>query len=815
MVDTFSRDVRRAARSLFRSPGFSVSAVGMLGVAVGAAVAIYTVLNTTMLTPPPYPEPNRIVVFTTPTGSELATGSEFAFLRDRSRAFEIVAGQRATPGWNLVTGNHAEFVEGLEVTDGYFEVHRVALLMGRGISRVEAQVNGPRAVVLSEPIWRRLFDGRNVLGEFIEVGGRPHEIVGVAPAHFRSIPPAEVWTSMQVSRRANAGTVRILGRIASGFSHDDAVSELNALRPELRAVVPGQEDRIALVTWRPHQQWFAARSGDLMVSLIGGVGALLLIACINVAGLQVARAVRRSREFAARAALGASTAQLFWQAFTESVLLALGASVVGLVVAAIGTPALLSLLPEDLVTDLLAGAPITIDARVAAAALLLAALTAVMSGAVPALASARVDLRAATNESFRLTANRRAVWLRRLFTAAQVSVAFTLLIGAGLLIRTFGALRTAELGFAPAGVLVGEMAFQGETPAQEADRTLFINQALDRILQIPGVESAAVASAIPVDRPLNVGVQALGAARLSEPSNVDWAYTTPGYFDLFGIQLRVGRMFDGRDTIGALPVAVVNTSFARAFFGRDDVVGERIQVRSFGDAARLIVGVVGDVRARSGSSFGTGAIALAAPPPPFVYVPLSQVSGAAFRSVHQFTPLRWLVRTSEDAGGVAEAVRTTVRAVDPRRPFKHFAEMQEIISRDVGIHRFLATLLGVFAAIALTLAAFGLYALISTLVTQRRQEIGIRMSLGATGRRVVGAFFLEAFRLTLVGVAIGLTGAPFLTAGLAAFLVGVTPLDRVTYVLVPALLLVAAAAAILIPAARAARINPAITLRSL
>lgn len=808
------RDIRLAARSLGRAPGFTVSTVAILSVAIGAAIAIFTVVNATMLTPPPYPDSDRLVHFTSFDNGGPATDQELAFLRERSRTLSVIAAQRSTPGWNLVDGTRAVFVEALEVTDGYFEVHATPLLLGRGISPAEAQPDGPRVVVLSETLWRRLFGGtRDVLGKIVEVGGRPHEIVGVAPAHFRSVPSAQIWTSMPVFPQGTAASLRIFGRLAPGRSQHEAAAELNAMRADLRTLSPEQGDRTALITWLPHREWFAARSGELMWILLGAVAALLLVACVNVAGLQVARGLTRARELAARAALGASRMRLFREAFTESIILATMASAISLLLAAAGTEALLALLPPDLVADLLAGQSIAIDRTIVAAAILIGAVSAIVSGVAPALASAHVDLRTATTEASRVTTNRKAVWLRRGFSVVQIALALAMLVGAGLLIRTFGALRSAELGFAPAGILVGEMAID-DTRIDATARNLFIEQSLGGIRALPGVEAVTVASAVPVDRPFNMGVEALRAGRILERSNVDWTYVTPGYFDLFSIPLRTGRAFDARDDQAAAPVAVVNTAFARAFFGREDVIGETIRTRSFGDPARQIVGVVGDVRARSGSSFGSATVAVAAPAAPMMYVPLAQVPAGGFRMIHQFTPMRWVIRVRENAPGVAEAVAGAVRLVDPRRPFRRFLSMEQIVGRDIGLHRFLATLLALFAAIALALAAMGLYALVSQLVVQRRREIGIRLTLGATKGRVLRSFLTESLALTAAGLGLGLLVAPSLTRALESFLIGVTPLDAVTFIVVPVVLLGAAVAATWIPARRAARLDPAMSLRA-
>jgi predicted permease len=815
MLRTVRDDLRLAAGSLRRTPGLTISAIATLAVALGASIAIFTVVNATMLRPPPYEDPERLLVYSV-TGGGPTTPRELTFLRERSRAFAAITGQWTSPGWNLVAGNRAEFVEGLQVADDYFETYGVPLLLGRGISRAEAQPGGPLAVVLNEELWRRVFDSRrDVLGTIVELGGRPHEVVGVVPSRFRTIPAAQVWTPIQSDPQSNAGGIRIVGRLGSGATHVDALTELEAMRGELRTVLGDQGERAAIVMWRTYQDWFAARSRELMVLLVAAVGALLLIACVNVGGLQVARGLGRTREFAVRAALGATRARLFRETFAESILLAAIASTIGLALAMSGTQALLSLLTQDVAADILAGQPVAIDFRVILAALSAGAAAAVLAGLAPAVASANVDLRNAAGDAIRATAGRRDIWLRRGFAVGQIAVALVLLVGAGLSVRTFALVRGAELGFEPDGITIGEMAIQGDQ-WDAASRNLFLEQTLARIREIGGVAAVAITSAVPVDRPANAAVQAQGAdALLPDRHNVDFAYATPEYFDLFSIPLRVGRLFDRSDDFGAAPVAVVNASFARTFFGRENVMGESIRVLGYAEPVRQIVGIVGDVRSRSGSEFaGEGLTALSNPPSPMIYVPLRQLSAGGFRSLHQFTPMRWVMKTHAGAAGIPEAVQEAVRLQDPRRPFRRFVAMEQIIGRDLAVHRFLAALLTIFSTIALSLAALGVYALMAHRVAQRRREVGIRITLGATTPRLLRMFLGESARLTAAGLLIGLIAAPYLTRTMAMFLVGVTPVDPATFVIVPTALLVTALLAAFIPARHAARLDPAMSLRS-
>jgi putative ABC transport system permease protein len=817
MMDTLWQDGRYAARSLRRTPGFAAAAIITLALGIGATTSVFTVASATLLTPPPYIEPDRILVLATPDGGDGNTAQEFTFLRERGRTLATISAQRSSPGWTLVIGAHAEFVEGLEVTDGYFETHKVELLLGRGVSRSEAQVGGSRSVVLSEPLWRRLFDARiDVLGEIVELGGRPHVVVGIAPATFQSIPQADIWTPMQIAADSNAGNQRILGRIASGQTRADVLAELNAMRPDFRGALrsPGRIRRVDSVTWMPYPEWMATGTrANLMLVLLGAVGFLLLLACINVAGLQVARGIARVRDFATRAALGAGRSRLIRQAFTESLLVAALGAAAGLAMAFVGTRVMLSLLSQDILTELLGGKSVGIDVRVIAVATLLTFCCAVVFGLVPALSTTAVDLRGRIGQPQHYTASRRNVWLRRAFAIGQIAIAMVLLTGAGLLIRTFVTLRGADLGFNPAGVFVGEMAIQGDRIDPE-ERNTFIEQALKTVQVLPGVADVAISNRVPVDVAVNLPVRATGQALITDTRSVDWTYVTNSYFTLFEIPVRAGRLFDRRDALGAAPVAVVNEAFARALYGRVNVVGETVQTMGVDEPPRQIVGVVGDTLTRSNAGWTRSFSALGAPGPPIVYVPAAQVSADAFRLIHAFTPMRWIVKPRVSPAAVQEDVRDAVRRVAPRRPFTRFLTMEQIIGRDLDVPRFLTTLLALFAVIALLLAAIGLYALISYLAAQRTREIGIRMAVGATAVRVATNFLREGFALAAAGLVIGVVVAALATRTIAVFLVGVTPLDPPTFAIVAGLLLIVAGLGALGPAIRASRIDPLQALRA-
>jgi putative ABC transport system permease protein len=445
MLETIWQDVRYAARSLHRTPGFTGAALLTLALGIGATSAIFTVVNAALLKPPPYPEPDQLLVLTTPDGGS-QTGQLFLYVRERLRAFEHLAAQRVSNGWNLVAGDYVTYVDALRVSEGYFDALGVAPLLGRGLSRGEDQPRGPDAVVISEALWRRAYGGRaDVLGETIQLGGVPHTIVGIMPAAFRSIPDAEVWTPLRTTATDNTQNYRIVGRLREGVTTSQAAAEFNALRPDIRRDFPrNNSNRLATTGWLPLRQVLGVNVRQPLLMLLGAVVFLLLIACLNVASLQLTRALGRRRELVTRAALGGSPFRLVRQVLVESALLAISGALLGLIVAVAGTQLLFGLVSEDAARQMLSGETANVDWRVFVFALATAVGCSVIFGVAPALASSRVDLRPALGASATTTSSRRTVWLRRTLAGGELALAVVLLVGAGLLLRTLYNLHSAE-----------------------------------------------------------------------------------------------------------------------------------------------------------------------------------------------------------------------------------------------------------------------------------------------------------------------------------------------------------------------------------
>ena len=804
-MHTLSNDCRLAVRALRRAPAFTLAALATLAVGIGATTAILTVVNAVLLQPPPYPEPERIVTL------GYQDGQTYHYVRDRARGFVRIAARGGGNGWNLVVGERAEYVRGASVTDGFFEVLGVNPLFGRTFSPSEAEPNGPRAVILSEPLWRRALGARpEVIGDVIMLGGIPHTIIGVMPAGFRSVPEVDLWTPLRVQNTDTSVNYSVFGRVAPDVSLDQIANDLSRLKQgiprDLRDISEARSQRLQ---WMSYQQWLGQASRDMLLLLLGAVVLLLVIACVNVAGLQLVRAIARRREMATRAALGGASARLVQEVLTESVLLALTGAALGVVVARVALHTLLAMVPAGLIET----QSVAVDWRVLAATLCVAVTAGIFFGLAPGLIARRVDIRAALWDGARNTAGRPTMWLRRSLAVAQMAIAVILLVAAGLFIRTVVNMQSQELGFDPSNVVVGKMSLQGATQSSAELSSLF-DRGLSRLREIPGVSLAAVGNNVPVERGLNLALAPPDGSLVSQPRAVDWRYVTPDYFSVFSIPVRAGRAFDTRDHAHSAAVVIVNEAFARTYFGTTQVVGRVVQLmRGLDDPPREIVGVVADVKGRSASGWTRGLNALAAPVAPAMFVPALQVSDSVLQLAHRTFPINWAVRTSRP-GEASTAMLDVIRSIEPRLPFMRFETMQQVISHDLEMQRFLMTLLAVFAAVALGLAAIGIYGLLAYAATQRTQEIGVRIALGASRSSVLTVFLKEGLVLAACSLLIGLGGAAAAGRFVRAFVFGVDPIDPATFVLVAATLLLSTGLATLLPAYRASRVDPLRALRA-
>lgn len=815
-VDWLVQDARYSLRTLWRAPAFTWPSIATLALGIGFVTAIFSIVDAVLLRPLPYPNVDRLLALGSPSASMSHSGAMFHYVRERMPALESVGAYRSNTGWNMVAGEYAEYVRGLGVSTGYFEAMGVAPLAGRTFTAVEDQPDGPPVAIVAESIWREYFDGRpDAIGAVIQLGGTSRTIVGVMPASFESIPSADVWTPLRVSPRGGGRNYTIVGRLRAGASASAAAAQLSALRSDMARDLAEFDaeiaSRIEPLTWLPYQDVVTRQARTPLLLLLGAVGLILLLACTNVAGIQLVRATTRRRELATRAALGCGTARITAQLISESVLLSLLGAIGGVGVAHL---CLFFILP--LLANLLRmGQEVSVNATALGVALLMAFAAGLVCGVWPALEVRRHDIASALRAGGgRFTASSRALWTRRVFVFVQVAVACLLLASSGLLLTALARMFSVDPGFEPDGVMAAQMSLQGSARGA-ADLDLFYTQTLQRVRALPGVEFAAIGSNVPVERGLNLRIEPNG--RIQQMRSMDWRYVTPGYFDALRIPLRGGRDFDNRDTTGSPPVAIVNEAFARAYFDMGPSLGQTVQLgRALaGDAPRQIVGVVGDVRSESGAGWTSGP-ALAAAAPPAVYFPAAQVPERVLTLVHGFLPIQWIVRARGDEASIIPALQQVIRDADPRLPLIRFTSMAEVVSRSTAFPASMLRLLGAFAVAALTLAAIGLYGLIAYEVTQRRQEIGVRMALGAAPARILYRTLREGVWLTAAGVLAGIVAAAALSRALTSlvFVLGARPLDLPTSVGVAGVLILVAGLASLIPASRAVKIDPATVLRS-
>ena len=802
LVADLSQDLRIGVRALARNPGFAVSAVVVLGLGLGAATVMASVINAVFVRPLPFPEPDRIfnvVVYGDGPGPAIAhTQGVVALARDHSRAFSALSGIRSTPGVNLASDHGSSYVRSLMVTAGFFRVFGIDPRLGRAF--LPEDETDSSTVVLSHAVWAGHFDGDpNIVGEAVRLGGRPHTVIGVMPADFRSYEEADAWTPFRPDPRGNDQNYRLIGRLAPGWTAAQAEAELQALAVSLRdqlpvpAEVPVGAPDGPRPGVQPYRDVLADRSEGMVWLLTAAVGAMLLMVCANTAGLQLARAVGRRRELAVRSALGAGRNRLLRQLLTEAVLLSTAGGAVGVAAAAVGVRGLVSTLPQ------LAIWSVAVDAPVLLGSFGLALATGVIFGFLPGLVAARREPADALGGGrSRSVTTVHGSWTRRSLVVAQVALCTVLLATAGAFVRTFVGLSSSELGFEPADVLTARASLQGPAYRSGDAVSALYRRTLDDLARVPGVEAVAVSSNLPVERGLNLPIHEAPGGRLA--TSVDWRYVTGDYLRVLRIPLAAGRAFGEADhRAAASPVALVNEEYVRRFGAGRAAVGSRLQM--FRDDVREVVGVLGDVRTRGVTATR-----------PTVFVPVEQVPDDLLGLAHGFFQVNWVLRTRADATGMVASVERVIREADPLLPITAFRSMDEVVGGAIAPTRFRTFLLGLFAAVSLILAAAGLYGVVAYAVAQRTKEIGIRLALGASSVRVMARFALQGVALAALGAAVG-TGAVVLVTELLQSLTEAQPLDPWTVAGVVLVLGAVTAAATVVPARRAARVDPMLTLR--
>ncbi len=800
------RDLRQAARGLRRAPGFTSVAVATFALGIGATTAMFTVVDGALLKPLPFAEPDRLVLL---SRIPAAFGPEARGMGDRayaelaaapSHAFAAIAsfsGSQAT----LTGAGDAERIVTAQASASLLPVLGVAPALGRAFTAAEEAAGEP-VVLLSDRLWRERFGGdRAVLGRPIVLDGVPRTVIGVMPASFDFPSHAVLWTPLPPRPDPNLGVFRpVVARLSTGTTLEAARTELAATLGRLPSTAAEAEGS-QVTTVRPLLDLFVARARSSLWIFSGAVALVLLIACANVANLLLIRASTRRHEIGLRTALGAGRLRIVRQLVTESALVSVLGGAAGVVLATWGVHLLLAAAPAGRIPR---GAEIGMDWRVLGAAVGVSLLAGLICGLLPALAGTRGDPREVLTAGARTVAGAHDR-LRRAFVVAQLALAIVLLAGAGLLLKSFLRMRAVDPGFRPGGLVtfgvsLPEAAFPGAVHVRA-----FHTRMLEELRHVPGVEGATLVNWIPLGGTLISGdLHIEGVSAVPKGYVVDKLVTAPGYFGTMGIRLVAGRDFDSHDVEGALPVTLVSRSVARQFWPPDGLgaIGQRLTEDGEDPQPgnwRTIVGIVDDIAQRGALEGRHGA----------QYFPLAQTGDLVFIRNATFA-----VRTRRTAGELGPSLRAAARQLNPGVALRDLRSMDDAADATVADARFEARLLGIFAALALLLAAVGTYGVIAYDVTARTREFGVRIALGAVPGDVVRLVVRRTLGLVLPGLLIGLAGALAVTRVLQRSLFEVTPTDPATLAAVAGLLLLVALLAGLGPTRRALRADPMTALRS-
>jgi putative ABC transport system permease protein len=812
-------DLRFALRTLRKNPGFTATALAALALGIGATTAIFSVVNTVLLRPLTFPDPDRIVSFflTSPNGPSYGgSATRFNVWREQNRAFQdISAYEYNGANLNLTGGVFAEQIHGIRVSSGYFRLFGAPVIFGRTFTADEDRPNGGRAVVLNYGLWQRRFGGDpRIVGKTISLGGTPYLVVGIVGPGFNTEldSPPDVWLPFQIDPASvdHAQYFSVVARLRPGVTLAMAKAQLQLAANEFRRKFPnmmGQRDGFAI---EPFPEAIVSEVRSSLLVLAGAVSFVLLIACANVANLLLVRATGRKREIALRAALGAGRGRIIRQLLTESVVLSALGGALGLGLGLVGVHALLAINPGDIPRIGEHGSAIVLDWRLVAFTSFVSLAAGIVFGLIPALDVSRTDLSVTLKEGGgRSGTGFRQNKTRSLLVVSEMALALVLLIGAALLIRSFVALRAVNPGFDARNILTMRMSLAEPRFEKTSSVNRLIQNAVQRIETLPAVLSAGASYTLPLEGGFGVPFNIVG--RTPATGRYDgrgWIAVSPHYFDVFKIPFVRGRVFNDRDDAAGGRVAIINEALARQFWPKGDPIGERVLLGKgygpeFEEPERQIVGIAQDVH-----DFG-----LNRNPSPMVYVPMAQVADGLTALVTRDARLTWIVRTRVDPRSLRSSIAKELEEVSGGLPVANVRSMKEVVSASTARADFNMTLLAIFGAAALLLAVIGVYGLMAYSVGQRTRELGIRLALGAESARVRNMVVGEGMRLALIGVVIGMAAAFGLTRLLRSFLFGVEAWDPMVFVTVPVVLSAAALMAVWFPARRAAGTDPAEALR--
>src|SRR5262245_12748165 len=803
-IESLWQDLRYGVRMLLKKPGFTLIAIFTLALGIGANTAIFSVVNAVLLRPLPYQEPQQLVMVWETDKNNAPTLVAPANFTDWSEQSQSVGHIAALRGWdaNLTGAGEPERLQGAQATADLFKALGIQPLVGRTFLPGEDQEGGPRVVVLSHGLWQRRFGAdASVVGKDVMINGLNRTVIGVMPPDFklpllttRATPmQSELWAPWVMSanyrKRRDLGQLRVIARLKPGVTAAQAQAELSAISARQSQPETGVRPSAQVIPLR-HNLVGDVRQALLV--LLGAVGFVLLIACANVANLLLTQSAARRHEIAIRTALGSDRWRVIPQLLTEGLLLALSGGVLGLWLASWSTAALVSLSPENLPR----AEEIGMDWRVLGFTFALSSLTGLVFGLAPAWQSSRLDLHTALKESGRSLPGGRGR-LNDLLVVSELALALALLVGAGLLVNSFWRLSHADAGFEAAHVLTLQISLPGAKYPESAQQIAFFDQVIARVGALPGVQAVGVASAIPLTGWQNTTpFLAEGRQEMSQAEELDTV--SPDYFRAMGIPLQAGRTFTEQDHRDAPRVVIVSQGLARRYWPDENPIGKRLHfLGPPNEPWRTIVGIVGDIKQ----------VSLAGGATREYYLPHRQDNWGFTSS------MAIVVRTTAEPSGLIGAVSEQVRAVDKDLPIYNVKTMAQLRAQSAASHRFQMLLLGSFAAIALLLAAVGIYGVMAYAVARRTQELGLRLALGAQASDMLRLVLAQGLKLILLGVAIGLLVALALTRILSSLLFGVSASDPLTFVGVAVMLAIVALLACWIPARRATKVDPMITLK--
>ena len=814
LVEAIRQDLAAAVRAIWRSPAFAVASATTLALGIGANTAIFTLINAVLLVPLPYPQADRIVQLwlTYPgNGGLLLSIPEINQFAQQTGVFQdFAAYDFGGPGVNITGLGEPEQVKGIHVSRNYFRLFGAHFQIGRAFSADEDRLNGARVVVISRGLWERRFSGnRDLVGKAISLGNEQYLLIGVLAAGFRPEPSAEVWLPLQAdpNSTSQAHYVRAAARLNDGVTIDRANAMLKLATAEFRRKFPLFNPEAGFEA-KPLRETNAHDVRVALLILFGTVVVVLLIACSNVSSLLLARGIARQREIAIRGAIGASRARLLSQMLAESLVLSAAGGILGLAIGRISLESLAGLYPEAVPGS----TALPLDWRVFTFVAIVCLSATVLFGFLPALRASRVNLaQVMVGGDGRSGTSPGTLLAKSVLAVVQVALSVLLVIGAGLMIRTFAALRRVDPGIDPHHVLTLEMSIQGRRFGDTASVARLAESGVNGLKQIPGVIAAATTWTLPLEnafasnfviegRPLTNSIVHGGV--LMRPVSAEFSA-------VFRLAVLRGRFFTDRDTSSAASVAVISRTMAEKYWPHGNPIGERITIDKylgpdFGAPPREIVGVVGDVRD----------VAMNQEPKPIVYIPQSQVPNGMTRLVTGIQPIIWATRTAVEPYSLRMQIQGALQEASGGLAVARVRSMEEVVRHSTARSDFIAILLAAFAGISLLLAAIGVYGLMAFSVRQRRREIAVRVALGATSDRVVKMVLWQGVRLAMAGILIGTALSFGFARSMQTLIYGIKPIDPAVICASIFTLTVVAAVACYVPAYRASRVDPEIELRS-